>query len=93
MGGRPGAARQAGGPRRREEFDAVESDEILSGPVEANYLKELVSARTPIEVKLRNGETHSGTLEYWDQRFIRLTPEKGPNLFIFKHDIKYLLEK
>jgi sRNA-binding regulator protein Hfq len=58
-----------------------------------NYLKELVSARTPVEVKLRDGATHSGTIEYWDQRFIRLTPASGANLFIFKHDIKYLLEK
>lgn len=92
-GGRPGGGRPGGGARRPPSVHEEETDEILSGPVEANYLRELVAARTPIEVKLRNGQTHSGTIEYWDQRFIRLTPESGPNLFIFKHDIKYLLEK
>lgn len=68
-------------------------DDTLSGPVEMDYLKTLVSARTPIEVHLRNGEKHSGTVEYYDQRFIRLTPQGASNKFIFKHDIKYLLEK
>jgi host factor-I protein len=52
-----------------------------------------VSAHKAVEVKLRDGQTHSGTIEYWDQRFIRLTPPSGPNLFIFKHDIKYMMEK
>jgi host factor-I protein len=43
-------------------------------------------------VKLNGGEEVSGTIEYYDQSFIRLTRQGEPNLFIFKHDIKYIVE-
>jgi sRNA-binding regulator protein Hfq len=35
----------------------------------------------------------SGTVEFYDQNFIRLTRKDGPNLFLFKHDIKYIFEE
>ena len=38
-------------------------------------------------------EEVKGIIEYYDQRFIRLTRDGEPNLFIFKHDIKYLIEE
>ena len=41
---------------------------------------------------MADGEEVSGVIEYYDQGFIRLTREGEPNLFIFKHDIKYLQE-
>ena len=43
-------------------------------------------------VKLTDGEEVSGTIEYYDHSFIRLTRTDGPNLFIYKHEIKYLVE-
>ena len=43
-------------------------------------------------IKLRSGELVSGFIEYYDKRFIRLTRQNAPNLFIFKHEIKYLYE-
>jgi len=43
-------------------------------------------------VKMADGEEVSGVIEYYDQAFIRLTRTDKPNLFIFKHDIKYLQE-
>ena len=39
------------------------------------------------------GDEVSGVIEYYDQRFIRVTRDGEPNLFIFKHDIKYLSEE
>jgi host factor-I protein len=45
-----------------------------------------------VRVKMLDGEEVSGTIEYYDQSFIRLTREGEPNLFIFKHDIKYIQE-
>lgn len=45
-----------------------------------------------MRVKMMDGEEVSGVIEYYDQSFIRLTREGAPNLFIFKHDIKYLEE-
>jgi sRNA-binding regulator protein Hfq len=59
---------------------------------EPKYLKRLIEQRTPVCVKLKNNETVSGIIEFYDAEFIRLTRDEGPNLFVFKHDIKYLFE-
>ena len=59
---------------------------------ETRYLKYLIERKIPIRVKLTDNEFVTGTVEYYDQRFIRLTRKGGPNLFLFKHDIKYLHE-
>ena len=59
---------------------------------EARYLKQLIENSTVVRVKMADGEEVSGTIEYYDQSFIRLTRKGEPNLFIFKHDIKYLYE-
>ena len=59
---------------------------------EAEYLRRLTEERTPVEVHLASGETYRGFIEYYDRRLIRLTREGAPNLFIYKHDIKYLSE-
>ena len=45
-----------------------------------------------VTVKLTDNQEVTGTIEYYDLNFIRLTRTDGPNLFIFKHDIKYLFE-
>ena len=42
---------------------------------------------------MADGEEVVGVIEYYDQSFIRITRKGEPNLFIFKHDIKYLLEE
>ena len=60
---------------------------------ETKYLKRLIENATPVRVKLVDGEEVTGAIEYYDQSFIRLTRKGEPNLFIFKHDIKYLLEE
>ncbi|MDP9169543.1 MAG: RNA chaperone Hfq [Acidobacteriota bacterium] len=59
---------------------------------EIKYLKYLIEKKIPVLVKLSDNELVSGVVEYYDQRFIRVTREGQPNLFIFKHDIKYLYE-
>ncbi len=59
---------------------------------EAKYLKRLIEHQVPVRVRLSNNEEVSGIVEYYDASFIRITREGEPNLFIFKHDIKYLIE-
>jgi len=59
---------------------------------EAKYLKRLIENAIPVRVRMADGEEVSGTIEYYDQSFIRLTRDGQPNLFIFKHDINYLVE-
>ena len=60
---------------------------------EAKYLKQLIENSTTVRVKLEDGEEVVGVIEYYDQSFIRITRHGEPNLFIFKHDIKYLQEE
>jgi host factor-I protein len=60
---------------------------------EPKYLKRLIENATPVRVKMIDGEEVAGIIEYYDQGFIRVTREGEPNLFIFKHDIKYLSEE
>ncbi len=56
-------------------------------------MKRLIEGGTPVRVKMLDGEEVTGTIEYYDQSFIRLTRKGEANLFIFKHDIKYLTEE
>lgn len=59
---------------------------------EVRYLKHLIDNGILVRVRLAGDEEVEGTIEYYDASFIRLTRTTGPNLFIFKHDIKYLYE-
>ena len=59
---------------------------------EIKYLKHLIDKKIAVCVKLTDNEEVRGVVEYYDRRFIRITREEAPNLFIFKHDIKYLWE-
>ena len=59
---------------------------------EVQYLKHLIDERIPIRVRLTGNEEVEGIVEFYDARFIRITREDQPNLFLFKHDIKYLYE-
>ncbi len=60
---------------------------------EVKYLKRLIENQTPVRLKLSDNEEVRGIVEYYDARFIRITRAGAPNLFIFKQDIKYLIEE
>jgi len=60
---------------------------------ESKYLKRLIENGASVRVRLSNNEEVSGIVEYYDASFIRITRSGQPNLFIFKHDIKYLIEE
>jgi host factor-I protein len=59
---------------------------------EAAYLKQLGEKQRPVRIKLMDGESVRGWIEYYDRRMVRLTREGAPNLFIFKHEIAYIAE-
>jgi host factor-I protein len=60
---------------------------------ESLYLKFLSEKQVPVAVKMRDGETVTGWIEYFDDRMIRLTREGKPNLFIYKHQIRTITEQ
>jgi len=59
---------------------------------EVKYLKYLIENEIPVKVKLSDNEIVEGLVEFYDMHFIRITRKDAPNLFLFKHDIKYLYE-
>jgi host factor-I protein len=60
---------------------------------EAAYLKMLGEKQKPVRIKLVDGEIVKGWIEYYDRSMVRLTREGAPNLFIYKHDIRYISEE
>ena len=54
---------------------------------EASFLKALGEKQKPVSVKLMDGQTVQGWIEYYDKNMVRLTRVGAPNLFIFKHEI------
>ena len=59
---------------------------------EALYLRSLSERQVPVAVKLLDGETVRGWIEYFDDGMLRLTREGRPNLFIYKHQIQTITE-
>jgi len=59
---------------------------------EALYLRSLSERQVVVTVKLRDGETVRGWIEYFDDAMLRLTREGQPNLFIYKHQIRSIAE-
>lgn len=59
---------------------------------EALYLRSLSERHISITVLLRDGESVTGWIEYFDDGMIRLTRENLPNLFIYKHQIRSITE-
>ena len=60
---------------------------------EALYLRSLSDRQVPVSVKLWDGETVRGWIEYFDDGMLRLTREGKPNLFIYKHQIQTITEQ
>jgi sRNA-binding regulator protein Hfq len=82
-GGRPPQKTASGGKTRAPE----------STLEEVRYLKRLIDDGVPVRVKLRDNQEVAGVIEYYDHSFIRLTRDGEPNLFIYKHEIKYIQEE
>lgn len=59
---------------------------------ETVYLNNLVQAKQRVVVKLLNNEEIEGWIEYYDKHFIRLTRQSEPNMFVYKNQIKYIVE-
>jgi host factor-I protein len=59
---------------------------------EALYLRSLSDRQVVVNIKLRDGETVRGWIEYFDDVMLRLTRDGAPNLFIYKHQIRTISE-
>jgi sRNA-binding regulator protein Hfq len=60
---------------------------------EVKYLRYLIEKAVPVRIRLSSNEEVTGIIEFYDSNFIRVTRTDAPNLFLYKHDIKYLYEE
>jgi len=60
---------------------------------ESQQLASLCENKTPVTVKLRDGRSLRGWIEYYDEEILRLTRDREPNLFIYKSQIVYIAEE
>jgi sRNA-binding regulator protein Hfq len=90
-GGKGNHVRKAGGGKPPQSKGKSRAPEQTFE--EVRYLKYLIDNGIPVRVKLRDNSEVAGSIEYYDHSFIRLTRHTEPNLFIYKHEIKYLYEE
>ncbi len=53
------------------------------------YMKQMQS-KTPMVIVMKDGETLEGIIEWYDKGCLKVNREVGPNLLIFKQNIKYM---
>ncbi len=81
-----GAPRPAGGGGRR----VVPPEQTNA---EAYYYLKQMQSKTPIVVRLVDGEELRGWIEWYDKDVIKLNRDHAPNLLIPKRSIKYLYKE
>ncbi len=53
------------------------------------YLKQM-QGKTPMVIVLQDGEKLNGVIEWYDRTCLKVNREDGPNLMLFKSNIKYM---
>lgn len=81
------------------EEDGIEFRDERHGPppeftgAEAAYLFRNKEARSPMVVRLADGEEVRGIIEYYDRDMVKINRTEGPNLFIRKRQIRYMFRE
>ena len=89
--------RKGGGGRRRDSGPRGRGQGRRTPPpdatgAEAEYLLRSKEAGTILTFTLVDGESITGRIEYYDRHMIKIDREGGPNLFVRKSRIRYILE-
>ena len=59
---------------------------------EVKYLRYLIDNGISVRIRLSDNSAITGVIAFYGSHFLRLTRKGEPNLFVYKHDIKYLYE-
>lgn len=73
------------GPKRRVPPDQTNAEQYY-------YLKQM-TGKTPMVVRLIDGEEIRGVIEWYDRNCIKVNRETEPNLLIPKNVIKYMFKQ
>ncbi|MGH9626773.1 MAG: hypothetical protein ACRD7E_00190 [Bryobacteraceae bacterium] len=53
------------------------------------YMKQM-QGKTPMVIVLKDGEELHGVIEWYDKGSLKVNRDEGPNLLVFKSNIKYM---
>jgi sRNA-binding regulator protein Hfq len=53
------------------------------------YIKQMQS-KTPMTIVLKDGEILHGVIEWYDKASLKVNRDEGPNLLVYKSNIKYM---
>lgn len=56
------------------------------------YMKQM-QAKTSMVVVLKDGETLTGVIEWYDKTCLKVNREGAPNLLLYKSNIKYMYKE
>lgn len=77
---------QLNGPRRTQK-KPVPPDQTNA---ENFYYVKQMQSKTPMVFVLRDGETLKGVIEWYDKSCLKVNRDGGPNLLLYKPNIKYM---
>ncbi len=75
----------AGGPARR----AIPPDQTNA---ENFYYVKQMQSKTPMAITLKDGEVIKGVIEWYDKSCLKVNRDEGPNLLLYKSNIKYMFK-
>jgi host factor-I protein len=79
--------KEGGPPRRPPVKKPVPPDQ--TNAENFYYLKQM-QAKTTMVIVLKDGETLTGVIEWYDKQCLKLNRDEGPNLLVYKPNIKYM---
>lgn len=60
---------------------------------EAFYYLKQMNSRTPMVIRLVDGEEIRGVIEWYDRDCLKITRHRAPNILLPKHNIKYMYKE
>ena len=49
-----------------------------------------MQSKTPMTIVLKDGEILQGIIEWYDKASLKVNRDEGPNLLVYKSNIKYM---
>ena len=79
-----GDAPRKGGPAAKRQVPPDQTN------AENFYYVKQMQSKTPMVIKLKDGEMLKGVIEWYDRSCLKLNREDDPNVLLYKSNIKYM---
>jgi host factor-I protein len=83
---------KADGPRKAPGAQAKRAVPPDQTNAENFYYVKQMQSKTPMVITLKDGEVIRGVIEWYDRSCLKLNRDEGPNLLLYKSNIKYMFK-